>query len=219
MARKTGVVLGLGEFGLHLAKSLSADGCDVIAVDMDSNKIDNVKDYIAKAVVADIRSKMVLQTVMPMEADFVVVAVGQIEASLISTLYLKEISFKHIIVKAVNDEHERILRLIGIKDIVFPEKDMAARLSAKLVASNMLDYLPLTDDYSIAEVAPNFEMEGNTLAQLGFRKKYDLIIIAIKELVPARMVFMPQPDFIIKMSDVLVVLGSKESITKYNSKR
>ncbi len=216
MARRIGVVLGLGEFGFHLVKALSGDGCEVIAVDRNERRVDVVKEYIQKPITADITSREVLESVIPAEADFIVVSLGSIEASMISTLYLKEMGFQNIYVKAVTDEHERILRLLGVKNVIFPEKDQSSRLSARLMSNNMLDYLPLSDDFSIAEVAPRREMEGSSLKELRFRKRYNLSVIAIRELVPGRMVFTPDADFVIKMSDILWVIGKKENIDRYN---
>ncbi len=213
-----GVVIGMGEFGFHLAKSLSRDGCEVIAVDRDKEKIDRIKEFVQNAIVADVRSPQVLEHIIPNDADFVVVAVGDIESSLISTLLIKEMQVKKIHVKAANEEHERILKLLGVHDIIFPEKNMAERVSARLVANNMLDYLPLTADYSIAEVPPAAGMEGKSIRDIDFRKKYDLSIIGVRELVPPRTIFSPDAAFVIKMSDILIVLGKKASLENYNKR-
>lgn len=213
--RKTGVILGIGEFGLHLAKALSREGCDVIAVDLDKKKIELIRDFVQSAIIADIRKQQTLAQIVPMDSDFVVVALGTIESSIIATLYLKEMGIEKIFIKAVSDEHERILRMLGMTNIIFPEKDMGERISSRLMTNNFLDYLPLANDYSIAEVAPLPVMQGKTLMELNFRKIYDLSVVAIKELVPPRMVFTPEANFVIKISDILVVLGKKETIDKY----
>ncbi len=213
--QRIGVVLGLGEFGLHIARYLSLQGCDVIAADGDRGRIDLVKEQVKGATVADLRSRQVLEELVPPETDFVVVAIGNLEASVVACLHLRDMKVRRIIVKAINEEHERILRMLGLSEIVFPEKDMAERSAARLMNTNMLDYLPLTADYSIAEVAPFSVMQGKTLRELDFRIKYGLSIVAIKELVPPQMIFSPGAEFVLKMSDVLVVLGPKERLDEY----
>ncbi len=215
---KTGVILGMGEFGFHLAKSLSKSGCNVIAVDKDKTRINLIKDYVSKAIVADVVSSKVLEQIVPVDADFVANCIGNIEASMIASLYLKEIGVRKIVVKSVTNEHEKILKMLNIEDVVFPERDMADRVSAKLMSNNLLDYLPFSDEYSIAEVASLRSMEGKTLKELNFRKTYNMTVIAVKELVPPQMIFTPPADFTIKMSDILVVIGKKEDIDAYNLK-
>ncbi len=215
MARNA-VVIGLGEFGLHLALSLSKAGCEVIALDINENKTELVRDYVTQAIIGDVRQSQVLRNIIPEDIDVVVVCLGTIESSIIASLYLKEMGIKNVHIKAINDEHERIMTLMGFENIIFPEKHMAERIAQKIMSKNMLDYIPLTEDYSIAEIAPLTDMVSKTLKDLDFRRKYNMSVIAIKELVPPSMKFMPGPNFVIKLSDVLIVMGAKEDIEKYN---
>ena len=218
---KTFVVIGLGEFGWHLARSISEGGGAVIVVDENQQRINTIKEYVAKAIVADARQQHALLTAIPKIVDSVIVALGTIEPSIIATLFLKEMKIKELYVKAVSDEHERILKLTGIDDehIIFPEKNMGERMAERLLNTNLLDYLPFSDEYSIAEIAPLEEMIGKALVDLDFRKKYGLSIIAIRELVPPRMTISPPAKFKIKESDILIVLGLKEDIEKCNQAR
>ncbi|MFH0925934.1 MAG: TrkA family potassium uptake protein [bacterium] len=215
---KTIVVIGLGEFGWHLALSLSEAGGAVIAIDEKQQRINAIKEQVSKAIAADAKQRQTLLVIVPKEADSVVVALGSIESSIIVTLFLKEMGIKNLYVKANSDEHERILKLLGIdsENIIFPEKNMATRVSERLLNKNLLDYLPFSEDYSIAEVAPLDEMLGKSLVELNFRRRYGLSIIAIRELIPPKMVMSPPLDFKIKTSDILIVLGLKEGIDKYH---
>jgi len=215
--KKTGVVIGLGEFGFHAAKALSKEGCSIVAVDINEKKVNQIKDYVLKAVVADSSQRRSLEQLIPKECDFIIVAIGNIEKSMITTLYLKEIGYSYLCVKAITDEHERILRLLGVENIIFPERDMALRVAAKVIYSNMLDYLPLSDNYSIAELKPKKECLGKTLMEIDFRKKYGLNIIAVQNKEERVSYFTPTSDYIICTSDILMVIGERIKIEKYSS--
>ncbi|HNW82893.1 MAG TPA: TrkA family potassium uptake protein [bacterium] len=141
--KKTAVVIGLGEFGLHLALSLAKNSCDVIVADRDPKKVESVKNFVMKAVIADVSQKNSLYSIVPADADFVVVALGNIESSIMAALYLKDLDIKSVYVKAISEEHERILKMMDIKNIIFPEKDMGQRFATKLMSNNLLDFLPL----------------------------------------------------------------------------
>ncbi|MGA1868833.1 MAG: potassium channel family protein [bacterium] len=215
--KKITAVIGLGEFGWHLALCLSERGGEVIAIDENQDKINMIKNYVSKAVVADVRIQDSFLGAVPKDVDCVVVALGTIESSIIATLFLKEIEIKRVMVKAISDEHERILKLLKIDndDIIFPEKNMAERISERLLHVNIFDYVPLTEEYSIGELAPLEEMQGKTLEELHFRTRYFLSVIAIRELIPPKMIICPAGDFTIKMSDILIVLGLRENIEKF----
>jgi trk system potassium uptake protein len=214
--RKTGVVIGLGEFGAHIATTLSSDGCEVIAVDISEKRINNIKDFVMQAIVADASQLKSIEQVIPADVDFIVLAIGNIEKSMIATLYLKEYGFDKLYVKAVTDEHEKILKLLGVEHIIFPERDIAKRIATRLVSSNLLDYIPLSDEYSIAEVQPLVKMSEVSLKDLAFRRKYNLSIIAVKRVNVKKLIFTPGPFFIIAKSDILTVLGKKQDIEIYN---
>jgi trk system potassium uptake protein len=135
---------------------------------------------------------------------------------MIATLYLKDFGFEKVYVKAVTDEHERILRLLGVKNIIFPEKDVANILATRLVCNNLLDYLPLSEEYSIAEVTPSAKIIGKTLKDSNFRNKYELSIIAVQRPDASKLIFTPGSHYTIGQQDTLMVLGKKEDINKYN---
>lgn len=215
--KKTAVIIGLGEFGLHLALNLSKCGCDCIVADKDSNKIESIKNYVMKAVIIDVLQKDSIPHIVPADTDFVIVSLGDIEASIMAALHLKDLKISPVYVKAISEEHERILKMMDVENIIFPEKDMGRRFATKLMSNNLLDFLPLSEDYSVAELAPLQSMENKTLKEIDFRKKHNLSIIAVKELVPNNIVISPGPDTRIKMSDILLVLGKKEDIDRYNS--
>jgi trk system potassium uptake protein len=214
---KTGIVIGLGEFGLHMAKALSENGCEVIAVDISEKRVNAAKNYVMQAMVADATQKDALSQIIIPDVDFIIVGIGNIEKSMITTLYLKEYGFEKLYVKAATDEHEKILKLLGVKNIIFPERDVTRKMASRLMFDNLLDYLPLSSDYSIAEVRPVNNIIGKTLKDINFRKKFDMSVIAVQRPDATKMIFTPGPNYTIGEDDRLMVLGKCDSIDSYNS--
>lgn len=209
------VVIGLGNFGFNVAKTLYEMGHDVCAVDSDKDKVDQIRDFSTQAVEADACDKDVLKALGIEEADAVVVGLGErLDAPVLVTLYLKELKANRIIVKAVSEDHGKILEAVGATEIVFPEKDMAVKLAKTLAFPNALDHLPLAPGFSIVEVGPPRPFIGKSLSQLDLRNKYHVQIIAIRELIPDRVNLVPRADYVIKDSDILIILGKDEDLNK-----
>jgi trk system potassium uptake protein TrkA len=211
-------VIGLGNFGSALARRLYELGHQVTAVDSDPKALSRVQDYADQAATADATDRAALEEVGVQLADAAVVSLGDhLGPSILCALHLKEMEVGRIVAKAISQEHERILRRVGAGEVIFPEREAAERLATALVNPNLLDFLPLGQDFSVAEVAPPEEFVGKSLAELDLRRNYGVNVIAIKELVPERMSVIIQPDYKIKDSDVLVVLGRHEDIEKLPS--
>jgi len=209
------VVIGLGHFGFSVAKVLYEEGHEVLAIDSNKEIIQDIKDFCSQAILADARDKETLIALGLEDVDVAVISLGdQMEASILATLYLREIGIKEIITKAISEDHGKILRKIGASEVIFPEKDMAEKLARRLSAPNMMDYLPLTPEYGIMEIAPPSRFIGKSLADLKLRNKYGVQVIAVKELVPERMNLIPPPEFILKDSDSLVVIGRTEDLER-----
>jgi trk system potassium uptake protein len=208
-------VIGLGNFGTSLARKLYELGHQVTALDIKAKVLSAVRDYTDQAVSADATDRAVLEELGLGLADAAVVSLGDnMAASILVTLHFKEMKLKRIIAKAISPEHEKILKRIGATEVIFPERDAAERLATSLVHPNLLDYLPLGGEFSVAEVAPISEWVGKTLVDVSLRSKYNVNVIAIRELVPERMTVIIKPDYRIKDSDVLVVMGRQEDIQK-----
>lgn len=218
-------VIGLGNFGFNLAKTLAEKGVQVLAIDKDEELVDEIKDMVSYAVVADALDKEAMVSLDLEHMDAVVVGLGQIDTSVLVTLFLKELNIKEIIVKATSEDHQKILEILGATLVVFPEKDVAIRTANRLVSPNVIDFLPLAPDYSIAEVKPLEEFEGKTLADIGLRSNYGLEVIAIKggnEKVAGAtkgFAFIPSPGYRIKRDDVLIVLGEDKKLESFRSYR
>ncbi|MBL7170816.1 MAG: TrkA family potassium uptake protein, partial [Candidatus Omnitrophica bacterium] len=147
------VVIGLGNFGYQVATLLYEKGNDVLAIDRDGSKIELIKDKVTQAVVANATKKEVLSQLITSDIDVVVVSLGdKIEASIMTTLYLKELEIQNIIVKASSDAEAKVLNMIGASEIIFPEREIANKLANTLTNPNVIDYLPLAADYSVIEI-------------------------------------------------------------------
>ena len=203
-------VIGLGSFGFNIAKTLYEEGHEVLAIDIDKDKIEAVKDYVTRAVTMDSADKENLKALGIQDIDIVIVSLGpQMEASILTVLYLHELKVKRIIAKALSEDHAKILESIGATDVIYPEKDMAIKLAHRLSSPNVLEYLPLSSGFSIQEIAPPEKFIGKTLKELDLRNKYGVQVIAIRELVPENTILIPKADFVIKESDILIIIGAE----------
>lgn len=208
-------VIGLGNFGFHAAKALFEDGNEVIAIDDDKPRVQAIDPYCTEALVLDATDKEALKTLGLENMDGVILSTGtKISVSILICLYLNEIGVKKILVKAQDDDHAKILRRVGATEIIHPERDMALRVSRNLSHPNILDFIPLADEFDLVQLDPPREFIGKNLKQLNLRAKYNVHIIAVKELVPDNFTLAPPADFIIKDSDILVMLGKSVDIKK-----
>jgi trk system potassium uptake protein TrkA len=208
-------VIGLGSFGSNVARTLYERGHEVLAVDRDKNKIEAAKDYTSHAVHMNSADKENLEALGIKDMDVVIVSLGpEMEASILTVLYLHELGVKRIVAKALNEDHAKILEAVGADEVIYPEKDMAIRTALKLTSPNILECLPLSSNVSIQEIAPPEKFIGKSLKQLDLRNKYGVQVIAVRELVPERTVYIPPADFVIKDSDILVVMGEEDKLEK-----
>jgi len=208
-------VIGLGNFGFHAAKALFEDGNDVVAIDADRAKVQAIDRYATEAVVLNATDKDALKSLGLENMDGVIVSTGtKISNSVLICLYLQEIGVKKILAKALDDDHGKILRRVGATEIIHPERDMALRVSRGLSRPNVLDFIPLAEEFDLIQVGPPKDFIGKSLKELNLRAKYNVQIIAIKELVPENFVLVPPANFIIKDSDILIMVGKNDDVKK-----
>ncbi|WP_163536665.1 TrkA family potassium uptake protein [Gracilibacillus sp. YIM 98692] len=209
-------VIGLGRFGGSICRELSADGMDVLAIDLDEEKVNEYKNIAAHAVIADSTDEKVLKELGVRNIDHVIVAIGDnIQASILTTLMLVELGIKKITVKAQNDYHEKVLNKIGADEVVHPERDMGRRIAHSIISTNILDHLELSDDHSIVEVKAGKKMQGKTLMDLDIRAQYGCNIVAIKEADEKGINVSPMATQQIDQDDILIVIGSDKDITRF----
>ena len=208
-------VIGLGNFGFHAAKALFEDGNEVVAIDTDKTRVQAVDPHSTEAVVLDATDKEALKSLGLENMDGVIVSTGtKISTSILICLYLQEIGVKKILAKGLDDDHAKILKKVGATEIIHPERDMAVRVSRGLSRPNVLDFIPLADEFDLIQVGPPREFIGKSLKDLNLRAKFNVHIIAIKEIVPENFLLVPPANFVIKDSDILIMLGRSEDIKK-----
>jgi trk system potassium uptake protein TrkA len=209
------VVIGLGIFGSNLAKSLFENGIEVIGIDKNKEVVQRMRECCSKAILADGSNKEVMESIGIQEDDVVIVSFGEdLAASTLTVLHLKEMKIRRILAKAPDEEHKRVLEKVGATEVIIPEREMADKVARSLVTPNVLDYIPLSEDYTISEVVPPPSFYGKTIGELHLRSKYHVDVIAVKGILPDRLTMVPRADFLIKDSDVLVVIGKEEDIEK-----
>ncbi len=208
-------VIGLGNFGFHVAKALFEAGNEVVAIDQDKNRIQEIDPFCTEAIVMDATDKERLNALGLENMDSVIISAGtKISNSILICLHLQEMGIKKILAKALDDDHAKILKKVGATEIIRPEMAMAVRVARSLSTPNILDFIPLAEDYNLLQVDPPRAFIGKTLKDLNLRAKYNVYVIAIKELVPENFVLVPPAGFLIKDSDVLIILGKTQDLAK-----
>ena len=211
-------IIGLGRFGSSIAKTLYQMGHDVLAIDNDPEEVQEISDYVTHAVQADATDEITLNTLGIRNFDVAVITIGtDIQSSILITLLCKEIGVKYVLAKAQNELHAKVLLRIGADKVVFPERDMGARVAHNLVSSNILDYIELAPEYSLVEIAPNPEWEGKSLRQLNIRAKYGVNVIALKR-ENGKVNVAPQAEDVVEKNDILVVIGNNDDIKRIEEK-
>jgi trk system potassium uptake protein TrkA len=207
-------VIGLGRFGSSVARTLFEMDYEVMGIDEDEEKVNENIHNVTHAIVADSTDETALREIGIRNFDVVVVAIGvDIQASILTTLLLKELGVKKIVAKAQNERHGQVLYKVGADRVVFPERDMGIRVAHNLISANVLDFIELAEDYSVAEVVVSSKMVGKTLRQLDVRAKYGVNVIAIKS--GEEFNIAPRPDDVIKQNDVLVVIGNNMDLKEF----
>ncbi|MBN1348508.1 TrkA family potassium uptake protein [candidate division KSB1 bacterium] len=208
-------IIGLSSFGFYLCKYLSQSGVQVMAIDTNEDRIEQVKTFVKKAIVANATEKTTLQNIHIEDFDAVVISVGEkIDQSVLITLHLRELGVKEIYAKATTTEHAKVLTLLGVSDIIFPERDIARRFAHTLRRQGLFDYFSIGDEYSVIELAPPQSWIGKTLSEIKIRQKYNVQVIVIKEIVPDNIIMIPSGRHVLKDSDILVILGKEKDIEK-----
>lgn len=208
-------VIGIGKFGHYLATHLYEKGHEVLAIDMDANLVQKIRNRVTSAVVADSTDPEALKALGVQDIDTVVVCIGSLLSnSILTCLNLLELDVKNVLAKCLSEAHERILRRIGVKDVFFPEKDLAISLAEKLHTPNLIDYFPFMEGYSIIQIAVPADFVGKSLKEANINYKYGVQVIAIKEFVPERVTMIPKGDFVMKDSDLLTLLGPNTALEK-----
>jgi trk system potassium uptake protein TrkA len=201
-------IIGLGHFGGYAARTLYEAGVDVVAIDADPEIVRDAAEFAKEAITADATDRQALENIGLREVDVAIVGLGErMDVITLAALHLKEIGVPYIAVKALSEEHGRILLALGVHEVVHPEKDAATRLAQRLSRPDLLNYLSLLPGYSIAETRTPSEFVGKSLRQLALRNTLRVQLIAIRRS-GKEMNIMPAADDVLEQNDVMILLGA-----------
>lgn len=181
MKGKSFAVIGLGQFGMTLAKELASADYDVLAVDDKDENIQEIAESVTYAVRADVREPGILKSLGVQNVDVAIIAVAEnMEASITATMQAKDLGVSLVLAKALNSLHGRILEKIGADQVIYPERSMGLRVARNLTSEGFEDVFELSADFSMAEFRAPAEWVGKSLAELKIREKYRVNVVAVK---------------------------------------
>lgn len=208
-------IIGLGSFGFFLASRLYGKGHDVIAVDKNPEIIQEIRQHVTQAVVADATDPKALREIGLQHVDDVFVCVGAtLGGSVLATLNLREIGCKTIYAKVHSEIQGRILEKLGATNILFPEKDQALQLAEKLHVPNMLDFIPFAEGFAIVNLKTPTDFIDKNLRELDLVNRFGTQVLAVRKAAPEKLVMIPKADYRIEQDDALIILGPGAGIEK-----
>ena len=210
---KSYIVIGLGRFGTEMAVKLYDCGEEVLAVDTDETLIDKIADRVTRAVAADARDLDILKRLGAGNFDVAVVAVGSdLAASALITMNLKTLGVPFIMCKAHDDTYREILEKLGADRVIIPEREMADKLSLGLTSAGVMEYIELSDEIGIVEMAPPAAWYGKSIRELDLRNRYGLNVIAMRK--GDNLGITPDIDAPIDDQYMMVMLGKYDVINQ-----
>ena len=213
MENKVFGVLGLGKFGMSVARELSGMDYDVIAVDNDEEIIKEMAQEVSYAVSADITDIDAMREIGIGDADAVFVAISEdLESSIMAAMVAKELGAGYVIAKASGRMHGKVLERVGVDRVVYPEIEMGRRLARNVVAGNFLDMIDLSSDYALVEITVPGDWVGKSILQLNVRQSYGVNIVAMKH--SGEIIINLDPGHLFEPDDVLIVIGSNDAISR-----
>ena len=208
------LVIGLGRFGQAICRTLAEKGKQVIAIDRTRQLVEEMAEVVDLAAQADATDSDALAKVGAKTADIAIVAIGgNIEASILATTILQDLQIPHVIARAENYTHARVLARVGANKVVFPERDMGERLATLLIHPWMSHFVQVPGSlFHVGEIKPIAEMIGKTIEELDFRTHYSSVILSINREGER---FVPRKDTVIQENDMILVAGQKEDLEKW----
>lgn len=211
-------VIGLGRFGTSICRVLAAEQQEVLAIDINEDRVNDLADVATEAIVADAQDEETLRSLEIGKFDHVIVAIGKnIQANILVTLIVKELGVPDITTKAENDTHARVLARIGADQVVHPERDMGARVAHHLLSPNILNYLAINDDVTMAEVKiTSSAFVGKSLIELNFHQRFGLTVIAIQH--GDNVIVSPAGSDVVQLNDEISVVGPTQAVEELNDR-
>ena len=213
MDKKEFVVFGLGRFGRSVATTLAEGGCEVLVVDNDEDKIQEVADTVTYAVKADVCDAESLENLGISNFDGAIVAIGEdLEASVMVTILVKELGIPFVLAKAQSEIHAKVLKKVGADRVVFPEKETGLRIAHNLMMGNMFNAIELSSTTSMMEIDVPPSWDGYSIKELNLRAKYRINVIGLRR--GEKLDINPEPDEKLTSEDILIVIGNNEVLLK-----
>ena len=211
---KSILVIGLGRFGRHMAKKFSEQNNDVMAIDINEERINNVLSVVTNALIGDATNERFMETIGVRDFDLCVVAIGDnFQSSLETTALLKDLGAKFVLARASRDVHAKFLLRNGADDVIYTEKETAERLAVKYGSDNIFNYIELNDEYSIYEIAVPSSWLNKSILKVNVRSKYGISILATKQ---ENNIFpLPKPEHVFTDSESLMILGKNEDVSRF----
>lgn len=214
-AKQRFVVIGLGHFGSWAARALYAQGHEVVAIEKQEKLVDRHGHDLSRAVAGDATAPGLLEELGAGDADAAIISTGgDLAASILATQALNDLGLEEIYVKVTSREAARAVETLGVRETIFPEREVADRLAHRIVSATVLDYMPLTDHHSVQEIAVPDAWLGHTLRELSLPRKHGIQVVGIYDLLTETMEVVPDPDEPLKESDVAIVAGHDEDIAE-----
>lgn len=211
---KSILIIGLGRFGRHMAEKFSEQNNDVMAIDINEERVNNVLSVVTNALIGDATNERFMETVGVRDFDLCVVAIGDnFQSSLETTALLKDLGAKFVLARASRDVHAKFLLRNGADDVIYTEKETAERLAVKYGSDNIFNYIELNDEYSIYEIAVPAAWLNKSILKVNVRSKYGISILATKQ---GKNIFpLPKPEHVFTDSESLMILGKNEDISRF----
>lgn len=211
---KSILIIGLGRFGRHMAKKFSEQNNDVMAIDINEERINNVLSVVTNALIGDATNEQFMETIGVRDFDLCVVAIGDnFQSSLETTALLKDLGAKFVLARASRDVHAKFLLRNGADDVIYPEKETAERLAVKYGSDNIFNYIELNDEYSIYEIAVPSSWLNKSILKVNVRSKYGISILATKQ--GNNIYPLPKPEHVFTDSESLMILGKNEDVSRF----
>ncbi len=213
MSDKQYAVIGLGRFGLSVCKELQGSGAQVLAVDIDEERVKEAAAIVSQAIVANCTSEETVKELRLDEYDMVMVSIGSdVNSSILTTLVVKESGAKTVWVKANDKFHGKILSKIGADHIIMPERDMGIRVARKMLDRRVLEFIDLGSDLAMTEIVIGSKLLGKQLRDLKLCKEVGVEVLGFKR--GPNLTKAPELDISLEIGDVVIIAGPKETLSK-----
>ncbi len=213
--KKSFIVIGLGRFGFSVAKSLEAMNCDVLAIDVNEEAVSRISSIVPHCLIADSTKINVLKELGASSIDHAVVCIGNnLQASILTILNLRKLGVKNITVRADEEDHKEVYKMLGATEVIIPEEASAISLANQIISDTILDYYVVADDYAIVQTKVGKNFEQKSLIELNVRNDFDVNIVGI---IKNGQFYIPKGTDVLNIDDIVVVVGKKPKIRKFDS--